>query len=94
MNLPGIALGALRFVNYGHDVDALWKYGGDGLISWEERDQAIREFDPRSDNSFTFSCLRDGEREVGVVCSSPVDVNIYADHDQLCHPSRLKNLGY
>ena len=32
LNLPGIALGALRFFNYGHDVDALWKYGGDGLI--------------------------------------------------------------
>ena len=93
-NLPGMRLGALRFVNYGHDVNALWKYGGYGLISWEEHDQAIREFDPQSENSFTFSYLKDGEKEVGVICSSAVDVNIYADHERLYHPSRLKNLGY
>lgn len=92
-NLPGMRLGALRFVNYGHDVDALWKQGGYGLIPWEEREQAIREFDPQSEHSFTFSYLKDGEREVGVICSSPVDVNIYADHERLYHPSRLKNLN-
>ena len=92
-NFPGMRLGALRFVNYGHDVDALWKYGGYGLISWEERYQAIRGFDPQSEDSFTFSYLKDGEIEVGVVCSSPVDVNIYSDHKRLYHPSRLKRLG-
>ena len=93
-SLPGIGLGALRFVNYGHDVDALWKCGGYGLISWEVRDQAIREFDLQLENSFTFSYFKDGEREVGVICSSPVDVNVYADHERLYCPSRLKNLGY
>ena len=93
LNLPGIALGALRFVNYGHDFDALWKYGGYGLIYGRESGQATREFDPQSDNSFTFSCFKDGKREGGVVCSSPVDVNIYADHERLYHPSRLKNLN-
>ena len=31
-DIPGIPLGGLRNVNYGHDVDVLWKCGGDGLI--------------------------------------------------------------
>ena len=92
--LLGMKMGALRFVNYGHDVDVLWKRGGYHSALSEERAQAIREFDPQSEDSFTLSYLKDGEREVGVICSSPVDVNIYADHEQLYHPSRLKNLNY
>ena len=92
-NIPGMTLGGRRYVNYGHDVDVLWKFGGYGLISLEERAKAIREFDPQSEESFVLSYLKDGEREIGVICSSPVEVNIYSGHNRLYHPSRLKQLG-
>ena len=92
-NIPGMILGALRFVDYGHDVDVLWRFGGYGLISSEQRAQAICEVDSQSKHSFVLSCLANGERESGFICSSPADVNICKDHEKLCNPSRLRRMG-
>ena len=93
-NIPGMTLGALPYVNYGHDVDVLWRLGGYGLISSEQRAQAIRELDPQSKHVFVLSYLKNGERETGFICSSPADVNIYKDHERLDHPSRLRRMGF
>ena len=76
LNIPGMALGALLCVNYGQDVDRLWRLGGDGMISSEKRTQVIRESDPQSNHSFVLSCLESGEREPDSVCPGPADVNI------------------
>ena len=93
-NIPDMTLGALRFDNYGHDVDVLWRFDVYGLISSEQRAQAIREFDPQSKHLFVLSYLENGERESGFICSSPADVNIYKDHERLCSPSRIRRLGF
>ena len=93
-NIPGMTLGALRYVNYGHDVDVLWRFGGYGLITSEQRAQAIREFDPQSKHSFVLSYLENGERESGFICSSPTEVNIYKDHERLYNPSRMRRMGF
>ncbi|RPF81353.1 MAG: hypothetical protein CBB80_009115 [Synechococcus sp. TMED20] len=92
-NIPGMTLGGLRYVNYDHDVDVLWKYGGYGFVSSAEREKAIESFDPRSQELFILSYLADDQRESGFICSAPKDVNIYEDHKRLYHPSRLKQLG-
>ena len=92
-NIPGMTFGAFRYVNYGHDVDVLWRLGGYGLISSEQRTQAIRGFDSKSKDSFVLSYLENGERESGLIGSSPADVNIYKDHEKLCNPSRLRRMG-
>ena len=69
-NIPGMTMGATRFVNYDNDVDGLWKEGGYGLITSVEQKKAIDEFDPQSKRSFILSYLQDGERESGFICSS------------------------
>ena len=93
LNIPGMALGALPYDIYGHDVDVLWRLGGYGLISSEQRAQAIRELDPQSKHVFVLSYLKNGERETGFICSSPADVNIYKDHERLCDSGRLRRIG-
>lgn len=69
-NIPGMTMGATRFVNYDNDVNVLWHEGGFGLITSVEQKKVIDEFDPQSKRSFILSYLKDGERESGFICSS------------------------
>ena len=71
-----MTLGALRVINYGHDIDVLWAFGGYGLFLSEQRRQTIHELDPQSKHSFVLSYLESSERESGFICSGPADVNI------------------
>ena len=93
-NIPGMTMGASRFVNYNNDVDVLWKKGGYGLITPTEQKEAIDQFHPQSKRSFILTYLQDGERESGFICSASHDVNIYAENERLYEPSRMKQMGF